>query len=172
MTGANPPPRYDLSRLTVLVVDDSVYMTHLMRAVMRALNVGRVHAANNTDDAWNIFLRQQPDLIISDWKMQPMSGVDFLKKVRTAVESPNRFVPFIFLTGYSEQQKITTARDSGANDFLVKPVTAKLIYERIVGVIEDPRRFIESKRYFGPDRRRRRGARADGESERRTAAEA
>jgi response regulator RpfG family c-di-GMP phosphodiesterase len=171
MTGAGPP-RYDLSRLAILVVDDSIYMTHLLRAVMRALNVGRIHVANNTADAWTAFVRQQPDLIVSDWKMQPLSGVEFLNKVRTAVESPNRFVPFVFLTGYSEEQKITAARDAGANDFLVKPVTAKLIYERIVGVVEEPRPFIESKHYFGPDRRRRRSPRAAGEAERRAAREA
>jgi two-component system, chemotaxis family, chemotaxis protein CheY len=88
--------------------------------------------------------------------MWPLSGPEFLHKVRRGPDSPNRYVPFIFLTGFAEKKKIEFARDRGTHDFLAKPVSAKLIYERIVRLIENPRPFIESESFFGPDRRRQR----------------
>jgi response regulator RpfG family c-di-GMP phosphodiesterase len=163
----SPPPRYDLSKLTVLLVDDSTYMTRLMGAVLRGLKVGRVAVATNSGEGWLRFVEVRPDIIISDWRMRPLSGPEFLNKVRHDPASPNRYVPFIFLTGFTEKKKIEMARDSGTHDFLAKPVTAKLIYERIVHLIENPRPFIESESFFGPDRRRRRRELPAGTSDRR-----
>jgi CheY-like chemotaxis protein len=164
-----PPPRYDLSQLSVLLVDDSTYMTRLLTAVMRGLRVGKVYSAGNTSEGWKSFVDARPDIIISDWNMRPFTGRDFLEKVRRDPASPNRYVPFIFLTGHAERQKIELARDTGTHDFLVKPVTAKLIYERLVNVIENPRPFIESAGFFGPDRRRRRRELPAGAKDRRAA---
>jgi CheY-like chemotaxis protein len=149
------PPRYDLSQLSILLVDDSSYMTRLMTAVLRGLKVGKVHSASNTQEGWKHFLHARPDIIISDWRMHPLTGRDFLEKVRRDPASPNRYVPFIFLTGHAEREKIELARDTGTHDFLVKPVSARLIYERLINVIENPRPFVESANFFGPDRRRR-----------------
>lgn len=162
-----PPPRYDLAQLTVLLVDDSTYMTRLLTAVLRGLRVGRVTTATNANDGWERFVEKRPDFIISDWRMRPLSGPEFLRKVRHDPASPNRFVPFIFLTGFTEKKKIELARDGGTHDFLAKPVTAKVIYERIVHLIENPRPFIESDSFFGPDRRRQRRDLPHGASDRR-----
>ena len=58
------------------------------------------------------------------------------------------------LTGFSERARILAARDSGINEYLLKPVSAKMLYSRIRAVIEQPRRLVKTKTYFGPDRRR------------------
>ena len=58
------------------------------------------------------------------------------------------------LTGHSEKQRVIGARDAGVTEFLAKPISAKSLYERILNVVANPRPFIKSKNYFGPDRRR------------------
>jgi DNA-binding NtrC family response regulator len=60
------------------------------------------------------------------------------------------------MTGYSQKKRVIAARDSGITEFLVKPFTAKALYQRIETMIEKPRLFVKSDSYFGPDRRRKR----------------
>jgi two-component system chemotaxis response regulator CheY len=86
--------------------------------------------------------------------MEPLDGIDFTRMVRTAPDSPNPFVPIIMLTAQSSMERVTQARDSGVNEFLAKPVTAKGLYSRIATVIERPRQFVRASEYFGPGRRR------------------
>jgi DNA-binding response OmpR family regulator len=63
-------------------------------------------------------------------------------------------VPIIMLTGYSEKKCVIAARDAGITEFLAKPISAKALYQRILNVIANPRPFVRTKTYFGPDRRR------------------
>ena len=58
------------------------------------------------------------------------------------------------LTGHTEKARVTAARDAGITEFLAKPISAKALYQRIVNVVANPRPFIKTKTYFGPDRRR------------------
>jgi DNA-binding response OmpR family regulator len=58
------------------------------------------------------------------------------------------------LTGHSEKRRVTMARDAGVTEFLAKPISAKGLYHRILNVVANPRPFIKTKTYFGPDRRR------------------
>jgi DNA-binding response OmpR family regulator len=63
-------------------------------------------------------------------------------------------VPIIMLTGHSEKHRVTSARDAGITEFMAKPISAKSLYQRILNVVANPRPFIKTKTYFGPDRRR------------------
>ena len=96
-----------------------------------------------------------PDMIITDWKMEPLDGLDFVRLVRTAQDSPNPYVPIIMLTGYTERKRICEARDVGVNEFLKKPIAITGLRARIINIIKYPRVFIKTTKYFGPDRRRR-----------------
>jgi len=84
-----------------------------------------------------------------------MTGLEFVKKIRTDPNSPNPFVPVIMLTGHTHIDHVRMARDAGANEFLAKPVSVKAVLSRLMAVIEHPRPFVRSKSYFGPCRRRR-----------------
>jgi two-component system, chemotaxis family, chemotaxis protein CheY len=63
-------------------------------------------------------------------------------------------VPIIMLTGHSERTRVTNARDAGITEFMVKPISAKALYQRILNVVVNPRPFVRTKTFFGPDRRR------------------
>jgi DNA-binding response OmpR family regulator len=58
------------------------------------------------------------------------------------------------VSGHAEKRRVIMARDAGCNEFLVKPISSKGLYDRILGVVAFPRPFIRTKSYFGPDRRR------------------
>jgi DNA-binding response OmpR family regulator len=75
-------------------------------------------------------------------------------------------VPVILMTGYSQKKRVLMARDSGITEFLVKPFTAKALYQRIEILIEKPRLFVKSNAYFGPDRRRKGDAGYSGKNRR------
>ena len=81
--------------------------------------------------AWEVIQDSPPDLLIVDWEMQPMDGIELVKKVRNDPHSPDRFMPIVMLTAHSERPRIITARDSGVNEFVMKPISAKTLFSRL-----------------------------------------
>ncbi len=122
--------------------------------VLSALHAEQVREASDGEDALQIMRTFVPDIIILDWEMKPMDGLEFTRKVRLSKDSPNVFTPIIMVSGHSERGYIAAARDTGVNEFVVKPISAKSLFDRIQTVIERPRPFVRLKSYFGPDRRR------------------
>lgn len=82
-------------------------------------------------------------------------AVNFLEMVRMDEFSPNRFVPVIVCSSFTEEHQVKRARDMGMTEFLAMPISARTVYGRICAVIEHPRPFVRSPNFFGPDRRRR-----------------
>jgi len=74
--------------------------------------------------------------------------------IRQPDANTNPYVPIIMITGHTEKKRVLAARDAGITEILVKPISAKALYQRIVNVILNPRPFVRTKNYFGPDRRR------------------
>jgi two-component system, chemotaxis family, chemotaxis protein CheY len=148
---------YNLERLNFLIVDDNKHMRALVKGILHALGSKNIREASDGADAFKELRHFPADLIICDWNMSPLDGLDFVKLVRTGGDSPNPYVPIIMLTGHTELVKVIEARDSGVHEFLAKPISAKALYARIRTIIEKPREFIKTKRYFGPDRRRNQG---------------
>jgi len=153
---------YNLSRLKILVVEDNKNMRVMIRAMLEAFGVKNIRECENTKDAWERILEFGPDIMILDWMLTPEDGIAFAKRLRTAEDSPNRFLPIVMLTGYTETRHVMVARDAGINEYLVKPVSGQALYGRIIMAIEHPRPFVRAKGYFGPDRRRHRKKDYDG----------
>ncbi|MBL6933268.1 MAG: response regulator [Rhodospirillales bacterium] len=146
---------YNLERLNFLVVDDNRHMRLIVKSILYSFGVRSVVEAEDGADAFRELRTYSADIVICDWKMEPLDGIDFTRMVRTASDSPNPFVPIVMLTGNTEQRRVVEARDAGVTEFLAKPISAKSLYSRIAGIIEHPRPFIRAKHYFGPDRRRK-----------------
>ena len=159
--------RYVLDNVNVLVLDDNRHMRTLVESILHALGVGLVCQAADAAQAFKELQHFQADVIIVDWHMEPLDGLDFVRLVRTAKDSPNPYVPIIMLSGYTEYRRVTEARDAGVNEFLAKPISAKALYQRFASIIDNPRPFIRTKSYFGPDRRRQNIGAPRGMTERR-----
>jgi DNA-binding response OmpR family regulator len=92
--------------------------------------------------------------VITDWAMPIFDGMELTQMIRQPGANNNPYVPIIMLTGHSEKKRVIAARDAGVTEFLAKPISAKGLYQRVLNVVANPRPFIRTRSYFGPDRRR------------------
>jgi CheY-like chemotaxis protein len=157
---------YNIERLNILIVDDNLHMRFLVRMILKSLGVREILEAEDGDAAMRTLQNFDADIVICDWNMEPMDGIEFTKNIRTSDDSPNAYVPIIMLTGHTEISRVETARDAGVNEFLAKPVSAKKIYQRIKVILDNPRQYVRTPTYFGPDRRRRQDPDYEGEERR------
>jgi DNA-binding response OmpR family regulator len=153
---------YNIERLNFLIVDDNKHMRALVKSILHALGSKNTMEASDGADAFKELRHYPADIIICDWNMSPLDGLDFVRLVRTGKDSPNPFVPIIMLTGHTEMNRVIEARDAGVHEFLAKPISAKKLYSRIRSIIEHPREFIRAGLYFGPDRRRNKSSNYNG----------
>ena len=137
------------------MVNDSKNMFVLITTILRAIGVRDVFEITEAEKALSEFAHFKPDIVITDWHMEPMNGVEFVKRVRRGKHSPDPFVPIIMLTGHTELTLVVEARDAGINEFLIKPISPKSLYARIAAILDGTRPFIQSDAYFGPCRRRK-----------------
>ncbi len=158
------PGPYDLSNFTVLLVEDSIYMQSLITSMLKAFNIGDIIVCSDAKEAQELITISQArrksrfitdiDIILSDWLMPDGSGKELLTWIRGHDDDNIRFLPIVIVSAYTTEHITSVTRDLGANEILVKPVSGKGIASRICSVIDNPRPFIETADYFGPDRRR------------------
>ena len=146
---------YNIESLHFLIVDDNMMMRRLLRSIFHSFGVRHLKEAGDGAEAFRSLATFPADVIVVDWRMEPVDGLKFTRLIRTGEDSPDPFVPILMLTGNTEKQRVFEARDAGVTEFLAKPVSARKLYDRITSMIERPRFFIRSATYFGPDRRRR-----------------
>jgi two-component system chemotaxis response regulator CheY len=146
---------YRFDRLKILVVDDNAHMRKLVITILQAFGVIHICEADSADRAWTVLRESNPDVVVLDWVMEGMSGLELVGMIRTNPQTPNPFVPVIMLTGHTSLDHVRQARDGGVNEFIAKPVSVKTMMSRLVSVIEHPRPYVRTSVYFGPCRRRR-----------------
>jgi two-component system chemotaxis response regulator CheY len=155
---------YNFKALSILLVDDAKPMADLLGSILKELGVGKI--TTHADAKKSMELLDQiatvqaagapvVDIVISDWRMEPVSGIELLRWIRSHPSDGIRFMPFIMLTAYSDHARVMAARDAGANEVLAKPVSVHNLVRRLLSVIENPRPFVSCATYFGPDRRRK-----------------
>jgi len=145
--------RVDCSRLRFLVIDDNGYMRRIIRTLLHGFGTREVFEAEDGAAGLEAFATHLPDVVITDWSRPDFDGIELTKMIRQPDTSPNPFVPIIMITGYAERNRVFEAREAGVSEMLVKPISAKALYSRIAKVVLNPRPFIRTETYFGPDRR-------------------
>lgn len=145
--------RYEL--LKILLVDDNHHVRILLAEILRALGVNQIYEANDGAEGIQMIRGHAIDIVITDLSMEPLDGIAFTKLLRNSPDSPNPLIPIIMITGHSTHKRVADARDAGVNEFLVKPLSARAVIERLGRVVEQPRSYVRTGTYFGPDRRRR-----------------
>ena len=158
-------PVYDLSNFTILLVEDSVYMQSLMTSMMKVFGVGDIMVCSSGEEAIDLLKVTQArkssryitkvDIVITDWLMSNGSGKDLLQWIRAEKNDAVRFLPVMVVSAYTTQKVVNDARDFGANETLVKPISGQSLASRICTMIDNPRPFVSTPDYFGPDRRRK-----------------
>ncbi len=151
----NRASTYDFSSFVVLLVEDNRPMRGLLNGMLEAFGIRNVLTASEGSEALRTLGQNTVDVIICDWVMDGLDGLDFVRLVRTDNSLQRNDIPIIMLTGNSELPHVHAARDAGATEYLAKPVSPQSLAERLIHVVENPRKFIRSPNYSGPDRRRR-----------------
>ena len=140
--------RQIFEQMNVLVVDDNRHMVHLVCQLLHALGVKRTISALDGAEAFTQLRTNTIDIIVADYNMAPIDGLEFVKLLRPANDSPNPYVPIVMLTGHTDSRSVRAARDSGITEFLAKPISAKNLYLRLLNLIDNPSPFIRARSYF------------------------
>ena len=142
-----------LQSLTVLVVEDNSFTRRINRGMLAHLGVKTIHEAVDGADGLEAIRRYAPDLVIVDWDLPLVSGAELVRMVRSPKAFPLPDVPIIVLTCHGERWRVIEAQRCGANEFLVKPASARALLDRIVSIFMKPRPMVQLPNYYGPQPR-------------------
>ena len=115
---------YNLERLQVLLVEDNLNMRALLRSILNAFGISGIRDVQNGEQAINELAHYTPDIVITDWVMEPVDGIALSRFIRADDHSPDIFLPIIMVTGHTQEWRVLQARDAGVTEFLAKPITA------------------------------------------------
>ncbi|HWY64954.1 MAG TPA: response regulator [Rhizomicrobium sp.] len=118
--------------MRVVIVDDYTTMLRILRNLLRQLEINNVEEASDGDSAYLLMHKNPPDLVISDWNMVPVSGLDLLRKVRA--DAKLKHIPFIMVTAESKTENVIAAKQAGVSNYIVKPFNADTLRAKIVSV--------------------------------------
>jgi two-component system chemotaxis response regulator CheY len=119
--------------MKIMIVDDYSTMLRILRNLLRQLEFNNVDEANNGDDALQKLREGQYNLIISDWNMTPMTGLDLLKNVRA--DAKLKHIPFIMVTAESKTDNVIAAKQAGVSNYIVKPFNAETLKSKMASVL-------------------------------------
>ncbi|MBI3418665.1 MAG: response regulator [Proteobacteria bacterium] len=119
--------------MNVLIVDDYKTMLRIMENLLKQIGFKNVFEATEGGAALSMLHEKNYGLVISDWNMEPMTGLQFLKQVRGDAKLKN--LPFIMVTAESKPQNVIAAKEAGVNNYIVKPFNAEVLKEKIATVL-------------------------------------
>ncbi len=143
-----------IQALCVLVVDDNQYMRKMVRNLLVNCGVKDIYEAGDGITALDTIRTVGPDVVVLDWEMPLLSGAELVRIVRSPGVFPMPDVPIIMLSGHGERWRVIEAARLGVNEYLVKPVSAKSLYDRLVTIMMQPRPTVQLGDYYGPEPRK------------------
>jgi two-component system chemotaxis response regulator CheY len=117
----------------VLIVDDYKTMLRIIRNLLKQLDIENVEEATDGQEALNKLRAGNYGLVISDWNMAPMTGLELLKEVRADAKLKN--TPFIMITAESKTENVVAAKQAGVSNYIVKPFNAETLRDKIEKVM-------------------------------------
>jgi len=144
-----------IAAMRVLVADPYSQLREIIRDILlRGIGVAEVLEARNGEEVLTS-LRELPcDVVVADAAMNPIGALELTQKIRQGHEGVDPFTPIIVMSGSANLAEIIALRDAGANDYVAKPLSAKILDLRLRALVAQPRSFVRSEDFFGPDRRR------------------
>jgi two-component system, chemotaxis family, chemotaxis protein CheY len=124
-------------KYSVLIVDDHRTMLEIVHSLLIQIGFNDVDMAQDGISALQKITNKKFDLIISDWNMPNMDGLELLKKVRSNPNSQIKSVTFVLVTGEAKPENILAAKQAGVNNYIVKPlslVTLKQKLDKTLGI--------------------------------------
>ena len=121
--------------MPVLIVDDYKTMLRIIRNLLKQIGFNNVDEASDGKAALERMQQRKYGLVISDWNMEPMTGLELLKEVRA--DDSLRETPFIMITAESKTENVIAAKEAGVNNYIVKPFNAATLKTKLTSVLGD-----------------------------------
>ncbi len=119
--------------MKVLIVDDYKTMLRIVRNLLRQLNFTDIDEATDGSMAFGMMKQANYGLVISDWNMEPMTGIELLRKVRS--DENLKHTPFVMITAESKTENVVAAKQAGVSNYIVKPFNAETLKHKLVSVL-------------------------------------
>lgn len=145
------PP--NLKKIHILIADSDTRISEVLRQLLMSMGFANVTRVNNGQKAIDLIKENEIDILITEWVMEAVDGIELVRFMRDQHTSPNLLLPIIMLTGKAERANVEKARDCGITEFVVKPFSGAMLFDRIRKIFDHPRDFVLSESYTGPDRR-------------------
>lgn len=123
----------NLNEFSILIVDDYKTMLKIIKNLLIQIGFRDIEEALDGNEALEKIKNKKFNLIISDWNMEPMSGIELLKEIRANDET--KALPFIMVTAESKLENVRAAKEAGANNYIVKPFNADTLKTKLVNVL-------------------------------------
>jgi two-component system, chemotaxis family, chemotaxis protein CheY len=143
----------NLRDLVILVADPSSYMSMLIHSMLRGFGSNKVLEARSSTNVLQVLTNQKIDILICDSRLPPHGGLPLTRAIRRKQDNANRTIPILVMTSDGRENTVKLARDAGANMVIAKPMSPGSLYDRLAWIAFNPRQFVDTPTYFGPDRR-------------------
>ena len=120
-------------QMNILIVDDYKTMLRIIRNLLKTLGFNNVDEATDGSMALQKLRDKEYGLVISDWNMEPMTGIQLLREVRA--DAKLKALPFIMITAESKTENVIAAKEAGVNNYIVKPFNAATLKTKLATVI-------------------------------------
>jgi CheY-like chemotaxis protein len=145
---------FRIQQLRVLVVEDNAFMRKMVRSLLLNIGVKKVYEAADGIAGLEQIRAVAPDVIVLDWEMPLLNGAELVRIVRSPGVFPTPDIPIIMLTAHGDRARIVEAVRIGVNEFLCKPVSGKMLADRLTSIFAKPRANVQLGDYYGPEPRK------------------
>ncbi|MDJ0949814.1 MAG: response regulator [Alphaproteobacteria bacterium] len=142
-----------LAEAKVLLVDFHIHSRRLLRDALHMIGFREIEAAGRPKDVRPVLDRYDPHLVFVDVDTNHESMCEIIRMIRHQKLGPNPFVTIIALTGTPDRVAVESVLSSGTDDMIAKPISPRIIRDRVLNLIDHRKDFVASTTYFGPDRR-------------------
>ncbi|MBO9428457.1 response regulator [Sulfitobacter sp. R18_1] len=125
----------DILNKNIIVIDDHTTMVRIIVKLMQEVGFKKIDTATDGKEALGLIAEKDYSLIVSDWNMEPMSGLELLKKVRANARTAS--IPFIMVTAESKPTNVLAAKEAGVTNYIVKPFTAATMKHKLESIFGD-----------------------------------
>jgi len=139
--------------INILIVDSNAYMRRLTRMMLQNLGAKSVIEAGDGLAALEAIRACDPDVMIIDWDMPVLNGLEVMRIVRSPGLFPRPDIPIIMLTSRTQRRVVAEALRTGVHEFLVKPTSHKLLRDRLTSIVAKPRRMLRLGDFYVPEPR-------------------
>jgi two-component system, chemotaxis family, chemotaxis protein CheY len=122
-------------KMNVLIVDDHKTMLRIIRNLLSQIGIFNIDEANDGQQALKMLVNKKYDMILSDWNMMPMTGLELLQYVRNDKTYGHLHVPFIMITAEARPENVIEAKKAGVNNYIIKPFDAVTLEGKIKNVL-------------------------------------